>query len=274
MTSDGQQSELHALCFLYLTFSHSTDNQLTLDELKVVASTVHGWAPGASLEDISGILKQTVASYMAMQSKADRYRRAAEIAEQLKDNMSYDSLQKILSNLVEISRADGELSADEEEFIIATANALGVPAPKFEEPIAGDDYQSKILNALCYLYVTFSHGTDDLLTFDEMKTVAATIQGWAPDSTPEQVGGILRDTVKAYKALSGKAERYRRASKYAVHLRDNLSYDSLHKILSNLIEIAKADGNFSDEEKEFIIATANTLGVPPPDVGLDWEPAT
>ena len=52
-------------------------------------------------------------------------------------------------------------------------------------------YDEKILDALCFLYLTFSHATDGELTADEMRTVANKIREWAPNASLEQIGAIL-----------------------------------------------------------------------------------
>ncbi|MCA9690806.1 MAG: TerB family tellurite resistance protein [Nannocystaceae bacterium] len=123
-------------------------------------------------------------------------------------------------------------------------------------------YDEKILDALCFLYLTFSHATDGELTADEMRTVANKIREWAPNASLEQIGAILKSTVGSYKALPDRVERYRKAAACAGELKDNLSYDSLSRILSDMVAIAGADGVIADEEREFLQATAGTLGIP------------
>ena len=127
-----------------------------------------------------------------------------------------------------------------------------------------DAYELQNLEALCFLYLTFSHATDDELTRDEMNTIAKTLREWSHTATLEEIGQILRNTVSAYKAIPSKADRYRKASEYAGELKENVSYDNLHKVVTHLTAIANANGKLVESERKFIIATANTLGVPPP----------
>jgi uncharacterized membrane protein YebE (DUF533 family) len=126
-------------------------------------------------------------------------------------------------------------------------------------------FETKKLKALCFLYFTFSHTTDDDLSRDEMKTIAGTLREWSRASSLEDIGALLRTTMDAYKAIPGKADRIREANEHAKWLAENESYDSLHKIVSQLTAIANADGKLVESERTFIIATANTLGVPVPE---------
>ncbi len=118
-----------------------------------------------------------------------------------------------------------------------------------------------ILDALCFLYLTFSHATDGELTGDEMRAVANKIREWAPNASLEVIGGILKKTVGSYKALPDRTSRCAQAAESAVTLRDNLSFDSLYTVLRDLQSIAEADGVVSEEEKNFIADIANKFGV-------------
>ncbi len=118
-----------------------------------------------------------------------------------------------------------------------------------------------ILDALCFLYLTFSHATDGELTGDEMRTVANKIREWAPNTSLEVIGGILKKTVANYKALPDRKTRCAKASDCALSLRDNLSFDSLYTVLRDLQSIAEADGVVSEEEKNFIADISDKFGV-------------
>jgi len=126
--------------------------------------------------------------------------------------------------------------------------------------MAGPDHDV-ILDALCFLYLTFSHATDGELTGDEMRAVAGKIREWAPEAPLPVIGSILKDAVADYKGLPTRKARCEKASACAITLRDSVSFDSLYTVLRDLQSIAEADGNVSEEEKNFIADIAEKFGV-------------
>jgi len=126
--------------------------------------------------------------------------------------------------------------------------------------MAGSD-PDVILDALCFLYLTFSHATDGELTAEEMRAVAGKIREWAPQAPLADIGAILKHSVASYKALPNRQARCEQASACAITLRDNVSFDSLYTVLRDLQAIAEADGNVSEEEKNFIADIADKFGV-------------
>ena len=46
-------SALHILAFVYLTFSHVTDGELSHQEIDTIARVLHGWLPDASNDTIT-----------------------------------------------------------------------------------------------------------------------------------------------------------------------------------------------------------------------------
>ncbi|NJK33453.1 MAG: TerB family tellurite resistance protein [Deltaproteobacteria bacterium] len=107
------------------------------------------------------------------------------------------------------------------------------------------------LHALAFLYLSFGHSTDGTLSGDEMRTLATKLRAWAPDSTLEQIGELLRSVVGEYKALSSDA-REEKGEAAVELLRGQLDAEQRARILADLQAIAEADGNVSSEESSFI----------------------
>ncbi|MCX4243564.1 TerB family tellurite resistance protein [Paraliomyxa miuraensis] len=121
--------------------------------------------------------------------------------------------------------------------------------------------QAELAQALAFLYVTFGHATDGTLTQEEMRTLAAKLGTRAPELTLEDLGQVLRSAVSAFMAVPTREARISTAQTHATILRDACDDAMRRAILSDLVEIAKADGQVSDEELAFIDQTAATLGV-------------
>lgn len=119
-----------------------------------------------------------------------------------------------------------------------------------------------LVEALAFLYLTFGQATDGTLTSEEMRTLAGKLQKRAPDLSLEDLGQVLRRTVDVYKTLGSREEKIDRAQAHAAVLRDTCDETMRQTIVADLVDIAGADGEVSEEELSFIDRTAQTLGVP------------
>ena len=120
------------------------------------------------------------------------------------------------------------------------------------------------LPALAFLYLTFSHSTDQTITGEEMRTLAKRLHHWAPDTALADLGDVLKAAVTEYKALPGGSERFARAKEYVSTLSKQGDHIELEKVLHDLHAIAAADGEVSDVEKAFMRDVAKLLDVPSP----------
>jgi uncharacterized tellurite resistance protein B-like protein len=121
MSADTQV--LESLAFLYLTFGHSTDGQLSADEMRSLAAKLREWAPESELGDIGELLRRAVGSYKAAKDKLGE---AREITASLKGTLDDDQLRRVLSDLEGIAEADGQVIDEEKAFIEETRAALGL----------------------------------------------------------------------------------------------------------------------------------------------------
>lgn len=121
--------------------------------------------------------------------------------------------------------------------------------------------QAELAHALAFLYLAFGQATDGTLTPEEMRTLAAKLGTRAPELSLEDLGQVLRGAVDAYKAIGSREDKIAAAQGRAAMLRDAVDDAMRRAILGDLVEIAKADGDVSDEELAFIDQTAATLGV-------------
>jgi uncharacterized tellurite resistance protein B-like protein len=120
---------LHALSFLYLTFSHATDGSLTGDEMRALAKKLQAWHPDASFEQLGEVLKATVAEYKGEQTRQEKYARAEAYADRLVDHASPEGRKTIIDDLAALAAVDGDVSEGEKQFIAKIAAKLGVQSP-------------------------------------------------------------------------------------------------------------------------------------------------
>ncbi len=117
---------------------------------------------------------------------------------------------------------------------------------------------TKLLESLAFLYLTFGHSTDGSLPAEEMRALADKLRARAPDIELSALGEILKGAVSTYTQTPDKLAT---AKGMTAGLAAVLSKDDLRTILDDLEAIANADGDISDAEQEFITDTARVFGV-------------
>lgn len=115
---------------------------------------------------------------------------------------------------------------------------------------------TEVLESLAFLYLTFAHSTDGTLAPEEMRSLAAKLREWTPNTELDDVGELLKSSVASYKAAEDK---FGQARELTVDLRSKLDASQLSKVLADLESIAAADGHVSAEERTFIDETRRAL---------------
>jgi len=120
-----EQSTLNALAFIYIGFAHSTDGDLAPEEMKTLAAHIKEWQPNADLKQIGEVLQEAVALYRATDplDRTDAFRRHGEA---IKEQLDTNARVMVLADLEAISKADGEITQGEREFIEAMKQILDV----------------------------------------------------------------------------------------------------------------------------------------------------
>lgn len=119
-------SALHILAFVYLTFSHVSDGELSHEEIDTIARVLHGWLPDATSDQISRVIVDTAAWVNGISSDEERLAQAETYAHLMKEQMSEKQRSAVLVNLIELARADGKITATEEQFIGHLTRTLGL----------------------------------------------------------------------------------------------------------------------------------------------------
>ena len=115
---------LQALAYLFVTFGHSTDGTLDMEEMRSLAGRLTQRAQGADLGQVGGLLKAAVTEYGGLSSMADKMARAKQHIETVRARADASEVQGVLDDLREIAGADGSISPEEEKFIADVAAAL------------------------------------------------------------------------------------------------------------------------------------------------------
>jgi uncharacterized tellurite resistance protein B-like protein len=126
MSAPEEKSALHVLAFLYLVFSHTTDANLGADEVKTIAGILQKWVPDAPEAAVNGVIIETVQWYNQIGDDAARYDEAKRCAHLMREHMNETQRASVLLNLIEIARADGQITASEDKFIAEITEILNM----------------------------------------------------------------------------------------------------------------------------------------------------
>ncbi len=126
MSQPENPSALHILSFVYLTFSHVTDGELAQTEVDAIAKALQGWLPEAPNGVIRRVIVESAAWVNSLPDDAQRLKQAEEYAHLMKTQMNEKQRGAVLVNLIELARADGRITTQEEQFITRLTEILGL----------------------------------------------------------------------------------------------------------------------------------------------------
>lgn len=123
--SNNQPDEVTAgtiLAFMYFTFAHLTDGELSDDELEVIQEKITEWGG-----DVGANLKSAIDWYNSCTAE-ERLNVLGVSTVSLKDVFEFEdaNLRAVLDDLVAIAKADGKYDSVEKEWVRITAEALGL----------------------------------------------------------------------------------------------------------------------------------------------------
>ncbi|MCA9688244.1 MAG: TerB family tellurite resistance protein [Nannocystaceae bacterium] len=117
MSVPENMSALHILGFLYLSFTHSTDGALSESEIVKIADILQKWVPSAPREGIAKVMSEAAGWYNTLDTDDARRDAVRETAGMLREGLSDKQRAHLLLSLIELARADGTVTAEEEDFI-------------------------------------------------------------------------------------------------------------------------------------------------------------
>lgn len=110
--------KVHCLSFLYLTFAHQTDGELTEDERSVIRTKLQEWIEQSDwdLSSVDNCMDEAITWYNGLDVDG-RINIMAGIAATLKDEgMTVEGRQAVLADLVSIAKSDGNYDEVERDW--------------------------------------------------------------------------------------------------------------------------------------------------------------
>jgi hypothetical protein len=129
MLRNAEPGTLRDIGLLYLACTHGVDEELHENERDLIVSKIHGRIVVATERTVFEAVREAVALYQKRREPALLEGEVQRAATDLATQMTPDDLQLIVDDLVELARADGQVSFPEREFITLVAEAFGRPLP-------------------------------------------------------------------------------------------------------------------------------------------------
>ena len=129
---------IHALTAVYLGFAMFTDGDLAEEEIGTISAKISEWDPDLNADELADV----VGGVGAWLGSADDDQEIIEMLQVLLNTLSSEASpfkgreQSIVSDLVQISMADGQIHPNEEKFVREYAKEVGAAVPpKFRATI-------------------------------------------------------------------------------------------------------------------------------------------
>jgi serine/threonine protein kinase/uncharacterized tellurite resistance protein B-like protein len=239
--------ELPGLAWLFVGMIESADGHLTNDDLLAVARRLKRWAPDLPLEQVSTLIRHTIADYRALPDVATRGARTREHNHELAQLLPRQRLAEVLAALYEIASDDGHVRDQELRFIVNTTMHLGLsPDPR--------------LLGIAFLYLTLSMA-DGHLDEAEKLVLRDSATQWAPHVSIAERAVVIRWAIAEFNRRPSYEEKLMCAREAADQLATTVDKETLRKVVSDLWRIAGADGRIAPEEQAFIGEMVQRFGL-------------
>ncbi len=239
--------ELAPLAWLFVGMVESADGHLTNDDLLTIARRLHRWAPQLPLEQVSTLIRHTIADYRALPDVATRGARTREHNRELAELLPRQRLAEVLGALYEIASDDGHVRDQELRFIVNATVQLGLsPDPR--------------LLGIAFLYLTLSMA-DGHLDEAEKSVLRESAKQWAPHASIAERAVVVRWAIAEFNRRPSYEEKLMVAREAADQLATAVDKETLRRVVADLWRIAGADGRIVPEEQAFIGEMIHRFGL-------------
>jgi uncharacterized tellurite resistance protein B-like protein len=114
-----------AIAFLFVACAR-TDDTLSEPELVRLVERVAQWMPGATREQLHAELEKGVSLYRSAPDRAAVQALVTATAERLRERLEASERERLVTELIGLSQADGEVDVSETDLVLAIAKCLDV----------------------------------------------------------------------------------------------------------------------------------------------------
>jgi uncharacterized tellurite resistance protein B-like protein len=114
-----------AIAFLFVACAR-TDDTLSEAELVRLVERVAQWMPGATREQLRAELEKAVILFGSAPDRAALHALVTATAERLRERLEISERERLVTELIGLSQADGEVDINETDFVLTIAKCLDV----------------------------------------------------------------------------------------------------------------------------------------------------
>lgn len=251
---DESWTHVHDIALVFLALAYSADAHLSDEEVDTISAALGRWKPEASDHDIHEIVMEAASVFF----ESDAEKEVVLSVRTLGEALSLDQRRQVLEDVMRIAEADGVLLNAEQNLLSVLAGAWDIKATKdrlIEESTARmeNDPDWSVMHDIALMYIIMGHSTDGDLTEEEIRAMIDRLGEWEPDLSEEQLRSILRTALQYY----GQGPDKHDIHDSVTAIKESLSRSQRLIILDDLITIARADGEISDQEKDVLENLSN-----------------
>ena len=121
-----QDTDLVGIGFLFVVCARMADGVLSEEEVVRIVQRMAAWMPGATTEQIHAMLERSVAEYQAPPDDRSRAELVEATARGLRQRLARPERERLMTELIGLTQADGEVDLGETDFVLAIARALDI----------------------------------------------------------------------------------------------------------------------------------------------------
>jgi uncharacterized tellurite resistance protein B-like protein len=121
-----EQSDPSAIAFLYLACGRIGDGELVEAELIRIVERIGQWMPGATREQLHEVLGKATELLRSAPDEVALAELVEVTAERLHDVLAEQERERLVTELIGLVQADGDVDIGETDFVLAVARKLGI----------------------------------------------------------------------------------------------------------------------------------------------------
>jgi uncharacterized tellurite resistance protein B-like protein len=260
-TSHSHRNIVDDLALIYLAFAHGTDEELSDEEIAIIAERLMDWQEEGGRDAIIESVRRALRTY----NDAGDESPIEEAVDSIGMSVSREVRAFILDDLMDIAMADDVFRHAESSFIKRLGDRWDVrPSAEF----ATDDSLTVLhkgdvdggwtpLHDLALVYLMLVHGTDHNLTINEVEAMTRKLSEWMPDKSEADMFIVVQGAMNVY----GDGTDQKVKDEAVESLKQYVPEHQRKALIDDLEYLAKSDGVVLDEERKLIDRLRESFGV-------------
>jgi len=248
----------HDLALLLITVGYSSESDVTDEEFDSVVAAISRWRPGDNAEEIREIVFETVAVFQSSDVEEEVSRSIVS----LKSALSPEQRERAMRDVISVAEADGVIQDSERSLITVLSELWEIADVDAElkgstSVSVEDEPDWSLLHDITLLFIVLSHGSDGILSNEEIEAILHRLSFWQPDLDEAAMRKIMSTALQFYSTGPERED----IEESTVAVREHLSNSQRLAVVHDLHYIAEIDGPLSEYETDMIERLATLWGV-------------